>query len=601
MTKCVTAAAVLLVAVATVAAMPHDFRGSGVQAAGPWAHSASSSFGRPSRPLPDAVATDHTDHVNIFYNDTIDTNGWIALQITGRGYQPNVSMATLYYEAGLLEGKATALRIWQQYVNVIQPQPNVSTMSAMTKRWIRDHMTWITAQAAANRATDSFWRETSLKLTQLQGIFDGYSQAMANSTSMQLSHFDLFVLNFQYELMDLSAALVVYPYNPNSQGSRGVVGSDSRMRTPEQEQRDVAEHKAIHDQFWKQRRGGCTALVKVTADDLFMAHTTWSGYNAMIRIVKDYDFANVRTILSGYPGLLHSGDDWYMLSSGLAVTETTNLVAAPAIYRYIMPQSVSEWLRVIVANAVGTDGVSWTNTYCRYNSGTYNNQYMVVDMNKYTPRTKPADLRDGVLFLAEQMPGMCPIIDVTYVLRNQSYWRSYNIPFLPEVYVESGTAAEKAYYGDFFSYTKYARAVIEAREQASVTNLSGVKKLIRYNRWQVDPASRCPNCHPRSNPFLSLASRGDLVPATGQWGNWSAFIGGPTAFGAIDAKITSFMTMKSWMKGAIISGPTYDSQAPFQWSTSPVNSLPLSQSSHIGQADLQEFPWVDTTDLFPSQ
>ena len=50
---------------------------------------------------------------------------------------------------------------------------------------------------------------------------------------------------------------------------------------------------------------------------------------------------------------------------------------------------------------------------------------------------------------------------------------------------------------------------------------------------------------------------------------------------------------------SIISGPTYDNQTPFEWSTSPVRNLPLSASSHLGQSNLQLFPWLDTMrDLF---
>lgn len=38
--------------------------------------------------------------------------------------------------------------------------------------------------------------------------------------------------------------------------------------------------------------GKCSALVKVVGDnkELFVAHDTWSGYNAMLRILKKYSF-----------------------------------------------------------------------------------------------------------------------------------------------------------------------------------------------------------------------------------------------------------------------------------------------------------------------
>ncbi len=63
--------------------------------------------------------------------------------------------------------------------------------------------------------------------------------------------------------------------------------------------------------------------------------TTWSSLNVMMRIYKLYDLplhvieseedrvAAVRVAFPAYPGSLFSGDDFYMLSSGLVVQETT--------------------------------------------------------------------------------------------------------------------------------------------------------------------------------------------------------------------------------------------------------------------------------------
>lgn len=37
----------------------------------------------------------------------------------------------------------------------------------------------------------------------------------------------------------------------------------------------------------------------------------------------------------------------------------------------------------MVANRLATDGKSWSDIFQQYNSGTYNNQWMVVDYNKF--------------------------------------------------------------------------------------------------------------------------------------------------------------------------------------------------------------------------
>lgn len=79
------------------------------------------------------------------------------------------------------------------------------------------------------------------------------------------------------------------------------------------------------------RPGSCSAIVKVLDDmeDLLIGHNTWTSYFNMLRIFKRYSF-NYRlssvdsTVIPGhtqvfpsYPGRLYSGDDFYLISSGL--------------------------------------------------------------------------------------------------------------------------------------------------------------------------------------------------------------------------------------------------------------------------------------------
>ena len=70
--------------------------------------------------------------------------------------------------------------------------------------------------------------------------------------------------------------------------------------------------------------GHCSALVKLLPEngDLYVAQDTWSGFEAMLRILKKYDFnfskhpANSMTF-SSYPGVLMSGDDFYVMNNGM--------------------------------------------------------------------------------------------------------------------------------------------------------------------------------------------------------------------------------------------------------------------------------------------
>ena len=57
-------------------------------------------------------------------------------------------------------------------------------------------------------------------------------------------------------------------------------------------------------------------------------------------------------------------------------------------------------------------------------SGTYNNQWMVVDFDLL--RESPKDLKDGVLTVLEQLPNKIVVEDQTQRLRDTTYWKSYN-------------------------------------------------------------------------------------------------------------------------------------------------------------------------------
>jgi hypothetical protein len=87
-----------------------------------------------------------------------------------------------------------------------------------------------------------------------------------------------------------------------------------------------------------------------------------------------------RIAFSSYPGNLFSTDDWYTLSSGLAVTETTIDNHNTTLWKHVVPTgTVLTWIRTMVANRLATNGPDWASSFSKYNSGTYNNEFHVVD------------------------------------------------------------------------------------------------------------------------------------------------------------------------------------------------------------------------------
>ena len=84
----------------------------------------------------------------------------------------------------------------------------------------------------------------------------------------------------------------------------------------------------------------CSALLKMTADgkEIFISHLSWTTFESMTRIWKMYDFdykgANSQKIqMTSWPAQIYSGDDFYITSQNLTITETTHPVYNIQLYK----------------------------------------------------------------------------------------------------------------------------------------------------------------------------------------------------------------------------------------------------------------------------
>jgi len=143
-------------------------------------------------------------------------------------------------------------------------------------------------------------------------------------------------------------------------------------------------------------------------------------------------------------------DDFYILGSGLIMLQTTNSVFNQTLIKQVVPESLFAWQRVRIANMMADSGKAWAETFSKCNSGkytfmwtlrermcsfppsrpfsfpnracdslfsylgTYNNQYMVLDLKKVKLRKS---LDDGALYIVEQIPTLVEYSDQTNVLR----------------------------------------------------------------------------------------------------------------------------------------------------------------------------------------
>ena len=95
------------------------------------------------------------------------------------------------------------------------------------------------------------------------------------------------------------------------------------------------------------------------------------------------------------------------------------------LWKYVVPQTVFEWVRTVVANRLAPTGARWSELFERHNSGTYNNQWMILNYNLFTPG-KP--LQPDTFWVLEQIPGSVHMADMTLFLEENGYWPSFNVP-----------------------------------------------------------------------------------------------------------------------------------------------------------------------------
>lgn len=541
---------------------------------------------------------------NIYINHTVNITGWDTVVVTADAAALKSNFTNAYYGAGFGEGFWT----WEQILC-----NNYSTqgppLAGGAGKWMEENINFFAGYQTTIAPSHPEIAQAVAGLYHLLiGMRDGVNAAIdaAGSSAKKWTLYDIYALNMQAELSDVQIAGPAQfpqfedparPSEMNLNGQSFVPLEKSRMLRARLGNGDV--EKGF------QRRGygsHCSALVRVTSDDYYYAHDTWSAYSSLApRQFKTYAFENSVT-MSSYAGFCSSVDDFYETSNGLGVMETTiDQYNATLTQVYVVPQTLPTFIRAMVANYWAQDGWEWTRLFLTLNSGTYCNEWMISNM-KLINSANLHNLSDATLLVLDQLPGpFSAIRDFTYLLNSQGFFPSYNIPAIESVYIMSGNQQAYEQYGNFFSYTKYARAEMFARDAPGVKTLQDVQTIMRWNRWETDPLSslaaqsNCVGCDPVNNPQLVIANRADLVPVNASFGNLSAMVSGfyrGAAFGAIDTKISSYKMFDLVGKtfgASIIAGPsTSNGVLPvFDWTTCPVEYA--ASTRHRGQVNRFDF------------
>jgi len=501
-------------------------------------------------PLENYVAT-------AFYTDSLPETGWDILSIqTNPLYRDEIQAEG----AGRLEGALTQDRIYNFYQNI---KDEVNITEGISKFFEDQEAFVIDSVEKGEGSRDPMLYNAYLIKKQYNGMMEQYNITVEDGRKLQKNNFHL--MNYYAELFDL-----VIKYKVEIEGETDYKQMDNEQL-----------FKIFLD------RTHCSALFKLKNDfsDLYFGHNTWNTYFSTIRLIKEYNFnfnnrwvRSKNIIFTSYPASLSSIDDFYISSHGLITIETTNSMYNDSLYSEINPNSLFTCERAMICNRISNSSKEWAENFAKYNSGTYNNQFMVLDKNKVDLVNK--SIEQDAFYIVETLPGLVKINNVTDIFKF-GYWSSFNIPFDKEIYDLSGLkeiidARPEAV--SYLSYDMSARTKIFRRDHWSSDNLDGFMKLMRYNDYLHDPFSE-------GNPSYSISSRSDLA------GSCS---------GAYDSKVG---VLSEWnetnVKFRLIGGPTFNEELgiePFAWINASEN---CRNHVHNLIPDVIKFDWIEYENEFP--
>jgi len=487
------------------------------------------------------------------YANKVNESGWGILEVETFA-KAGITEEIQAYAAGVVEGSLTKLQIYYHFRNTIEgmcnPDPGIRAYCKRLYKYLKTNMDWVRSQVLTR--TDDYWKMINLTYTQITGIYHGYSTNTTLTPSVEFELTPIYMLHLSGELFDLAKAL--------------------KKPTLVQDDPDP---------------GKCSGFLKLTPGnkDLLFSHVSMSGYNTMNRLLKLYKFAYDRTRVPGYTysfssyaGTVVSSDDYTLISSGLASIETTISIFNETLYtdKYVKPEGqLSCWVRSTIANQMARTAKEWTDIFARYNSGTYNNQWTVVDYKLFTPGQELPN--NDVVWILEQVPGYTESRDVTWFLRKYTYWPSYNIPYQMRISQLSGFD-QKGNQLDWWRWGYSPRAKIFQRDHHKVTDMESLRKLMRYNDYQHDEFSKC-KCQPPYTAEAGISARGDLNPANGTYEIPGM---GHRNHGSLDYKGTNY-TLFRQLRIDAIGGPAYDPLPPFSWATTDI------VAPHYGQPTVWKF------------
>lgn len=334
-----------------------------------------------------------------------------------------------------------------------------------------------------------------------------------------------------------------------------------------------------HWEVGDHRRARCTALIKLLPDfsDIFMSHNTWCDYRQLHAVLKEITlpipFFNAhKVLLSTRIGMIGSVDDFYVSDSNLMVFETSLLNQNMTLAReFVKKEAINYWIRANTAMFVADGGKSWVDIFMYDNSGTYNNDYYIIDINKFKPGIEPTK---DLVWLVEQTPSnKLFAFDVTQKLVENDHIESFNVPVTQEIYDMMDYKSRADFDVLFIPFFKHPRYLISERVLSQVETFDDFLHAGRYNKYLTDTESK-------GNPLSTIASRNELNTSAENDDFWE---------GALDNKACRASEVFTRLNVWAINSPTNeDSSCPtFNLSYDRLGNYP-----HDGLPEIWDFKYI---------
>eukprot|EP01134_Creolimax_fragrantissima_P002840 CFRG2840T1 len=555
------------------------------------------------------------------FDDAAGETGWGRLSIrtvpkTNLNWEVQ---SAVYYAAGYLEGYLTCEYIGVFFKNYYDSTFNGIDPSTRLVEFMNKNDKWIRMQVKGKADTDSYWRHVGSVYRQLDGMVDGYNSQCSEKYG-KMTDLEFRLLNMNGDLFDLQDALKneKTAEEEAAKDATNVKATSTSHNSAKEDEVDVDAFKPTH----------CSAMLLLESDfsEFYIGHDTWDTYSNIYPRIFKHVILPVTTFSSteastpssrtththvhytSMPGYISSVDDFYAVKglANLTITETS-ITAYNKSVLVQDEQTVFSWIRVVVANALSTDGKTWSELFTKYNSGTYNNQWLVVDMEKWHKFSEP---EPGFFYLVEQTPMSVVTKDLTEYVTTNMYFASYNIPYDRDVWKAMGyeDAASKSKQPDTFYYEKAPRALLFGSLWGVVENTTDMAFVMGWNDFHEERNTNGHEAHVsvasllqekiKSLRFLSVWKKENNQvhtafnsPANGISARQDLVDGkNKKAYGGIDSKVASYTSLMSYTTPIswVRAGPTTDENPAFCWEEGSALS---DETPHFGHPMCYDYDW----------